>query len=75
MKVQIAPGGSPVQPRVTVPLKPFWGVIVTVLVTLLPADTLAGVSGVADVKNLVMLAAQAMASLSASTEPRPVTWS
>jgi hypothetical protein len=44
LKAHVAPEGSPVQLKVTVPVKPFCGAMVTVLVVLLPADMLAGLN-------------------------------
>jgi len=73
LKLQVAPVGSPEQLKLTVPLKLFCGVIVTVLVTLLPAETLAGLTAVADIEKELSLANHASARLFASTEPRPVT--
>jgi len=75
LKLKDAPCGSPVQLKVTFWLKPFWGAIVTVLMTLLPADTLAGLNAVAVVEKLPSVASQACARLKPSTEPKPVTWS
>lgn len=71
--MQAAPEGSPVQLKVTVPVKPFCGAMATVLVVLLPAAILAGLNAVAEVVKLVIVAAQACARLKPSTDPRPVT--
>ena len=65
--------GAPVHPRVTVPLNPFSGVMVTVVVVELPAATLVGLKEPAATLKLTTVAAQATARLLASTDPRPVT--
>ena len=76
VKLHVAPDGKPLgQLNVTVPLKPFCGVIVIVLLLLFPPEFALRVAVLAESENpaCVAWAFQAMARLSASTEPRPVT--
>jgi hypothetical protein len=75
LKLQVAPAGKveATQLKVTVPVKPLCGVIVMVVGALLfPATAVTDPGLGASVKPL-SVAAQAMARLLASTEPRPVT--
>src|SRR5579863_7699589 len=79
LNVQVAPVGSPLQLKLTVPVKAvplgLSGATVMVAVVLLPAATLAGLSAPAVTVNSAMSASHACASAFAFGEPRPVTWS
>jgi len=71
MKEQLAPAGNPEQVKVTVPVKPLFGVSVMVVVVVVPAATVAGLNAVAERVN----GESTCAIANASTEPNPVTWS
>jgi hypothetical protein len=73
LKLQVAPVGRPEQLKLTVPVKPVPGVTVIVLVPLCPAITLMLVGFEDSAKFAATDPCHATASLSASTEPRPVT--
>jgi hypothetical protein len=75
LKVQVTPEGGAGQLRVTVPLKPFCGVIVIVVLALVPAAMLAGLTALAERLKFTMVAAHAWAKANASGDPNPVTWS
>jgi len=76
VNTQVAPLGRPAeQVKLTVPLKPFWGVIVIVVLPLFWPATAVREAGLGDSVNPAKVAAQACARLKPSTEPRPVTWS
>ena len=69
LKLHVAPAGSPVQLKFTIPLNPFVDATVIVVVTLAPAATLVGFKADADTANEVNAAARLFRSI----EPRPVT--
>lgn len=48
LKEQLAPAGNPEQLKVTVPVKPLFGVSVTVVVVVVPAAMVAGVNAAAE---------------------------
>src|ERR1700760_3463343 len=79
LKVQVAPVGNPLQLKLTVPTNgvPLGakGATVIVLVVLLPAATLTGLSAPAVTVNSAIAAAHACANAFALGEPSPVTWS
>ena len=79
LNVQVEPVGNPLQLKLTVPTNgvPLGakGATVIVLVVLLPAATLTGLSAPAVTVNSAIAAAHACANAFASGEPSPVTWS
>lgn len=76
VKTQVAPLGSPAeQAKLTVPVKPFWGVIVIVVLPVFCPAAAVREAGLGASVNPARVAAQACAKLKPSTEPKPVTWS
>ena len=76
VKTQVAPLGRPAeQVKVTFPVKPFWGVIVIVVLPVFCPATAVTDAGLGASVKPAKVASQACARLKPSTDPRPVTWS